>query len=268
MFSPHTACGPDGTRRNRHNYLVSVGLPGHARSRSTSWWVQSGVTWRRTTSSLTPQQHRFRQGIFFTALPIQQPQEQRYPVQTTSACWVFSCFHRTPTLSTGSLTCVRDHSYARVYTRGLGSRITIESAHHFWLGGEKLSDNKCSYAPDGVRTSRLWIWCPTLYQLDWATPPHCKTQLFELTEEMHGHKLCNWNVNRRSGDWFCEDFSTKLTIALYTLNILQSVSEFGGIRKHEKTQHAGFTDRRINVHVHNTFNRWVASLVYSDLHTK
>ena len=32
-----------------------------------------------------------------------------------------------------------------------------------------------------------------------------------------------------------------------TLKILQSTSALGGLRKHKKTQHALFTDRRINV---------------------
>ena len=52
---------------------------------------------------------------------LQQPQEQRYPVlQVHDGSFRFSVVHRTLTGITGSLTCVRDRSYACVYTRGVG----------------------------------------------------------------------------------------------------------------------------------------------------
>ena len=41
--------------------------------------------------------------------------------------------HRTLTWTAGSLTCVRAHSYARVYPRGLGTPGDSESAQHFLL---------------------------------------------------------------------------------------------------------------------------------------
>ena len=57
----------------------------------------------------------------------------------------FSVTHRTLTWTTGSLTCVRDHSYAiRIHTRGLG-RPTVSTA---FLTQEKLTNFSC--APDRV----------------------------------------------------------------------------------------------------------------------
>ena len=50
--------------------------------------------------------------------------------------------------TTGSLTCVRAHSYACVYTRGVWGTPTAIQHNIFWLG--KTLTN-C--APDGVRTS-------------------------------------------------------------------------------------------------------------------
>ena len=57
----------------------------------------------------------------------------------------------------GSLTCVRDHFYVCVYTRGLGTLTASQhifdwKTHHFFY---------C--APDGIRTSGFQIWsltCP------------------------------------------------------------------------------------------------------------
>ena len=79
-----------------------------------------------------------------------------------SACWVFSCVRNPPnsdlTWTAGSLTCVRGHSYACVYTQGLG---TPPSSQHIVLYSEQLSF-LCPWR--GVRTSSLWISSPTLYQ--------------------------------------------------------------------------------------------------------
>ena len=55
-----------------------------------------------------------------------------------------SVIHWTLTWSTGSLTCVRDHAYACVYTRGLG---TLTASQHNIFDSEKLTS--CSCAPDG-----------------------------------------------------------------------------------------------------------------------
>ena len=58
---------------------------------------------------------------------LQQPQEQRHPVLHMHAgSFRVSVIHRTLTWSTGSLMCVRDHSYACVHTDS-------ESAQHFFL---------------------------------------------------------------------------------------------------------------------------------------
>ena len=53
-----------------------------------------------------------------TLVRLQQPQEQRYPVlQAHAGSFRISVIHRTLILTTGSLTYVRDHSYACVFTR-------------------------------------------------------------------------------------------------------------------------------------------------------
>ena len=69
---------------------------------------------------------------------LQQAQEQRYPVlQVHSGSFRVSVIHRTLTWTTGSLTCVRDHSYACAsYTRALG---TPTASMHNIVYSEKLS---------------------------------------------------------------------------------------------------------------------------------
>ena len=57
-----------------------------------------------------------------------------------------SVIHQTLTWTTGSLTCVHDHSYACVYTQGLGTP-TLSQYNIF--DSEKLTHFSC--APDGVR---------------------------------------------------------------------------------------------------------------------
>ena len=58
---------------------------------------------------------------------LQQSQEQRYPVtQVHVRSFRVSVIHKTLTWTTGSLTCVRDQSYACVYTRGLGTATTSQ----------------------------------------------------------------------------------------------------------------------------------------------
>ena len=63
-----------------------------------------------------------------------------------------SVIHWTLTWTTGSLTSVRDHSCACVYTRGLGTPATSQ---HNTFDSEKLTHFSC--APDRIRTSVLWI---------------------------------------------------------------------------------------------------------------
>ena len=60
--------------------------------------------------------------------------------------------HRTLTQPTGSLTCVHEHSCACVYTRGLS---TPTASQHNIFDSEKRTSFSC--APDGIRTSVLWI---------------------------------------------------------------------------------------------------------------
>ena len=63
-----------------------------------------------------------------------------------------SVIHRTLAWTTGSLTCVRDHSCAYTYTRWLG----IQTASQQNISDSEQLTN-CSCAPGGVRTPGLWI---------------------------------------------------------------------------------------------------------------
>ena len=62
-----------------------------------------------------------------------------------------SIIHRTLTWTIGSLTCVRDYSYACVYTQGLG---TPTASQHIF-DSEKLTNCSCAPDADGARTSDL-----------------------------------------------------------------------------------------------------------------
>ena len=84
-----------------------------------------------------------------TCVRLQQPHAGSFRV---------SVIHRTLTWTTGHLMCVRDRSYACVYTRRLD---TPTANQHNMFDSEKLKTNSC--APDGIRTIVLWILSPTLY---------------------------------------------------------------------------------------------------------
>ena len=68
--------------------------------------------------------------------------------------------------------CVCDHSFACVYTQGLGTPAI--SQHNIFY-----SEKTFSHAPDRVGTSGLWISSPTLYQL---SHPVTKLLLLPLPE--------------------------------------------------------------------------------------
>ena len=71
-----------------------------------------------------------------------------------------SVIHRPLTWATGSLTCVRAHSCASVYTRGLG---TLTASQHNIFDSEKLTYIQFVFlCPDGIRNFVLWILGPTL----------------------------------------------------------------------------------------------------------
>ena len=77
-------------------------------------------------------------GLPYLGMRLQQPQEQRYPVQQVHAgSFCVSVIHQTLTWTTGSFTCVCDHSYACVYTRQLGTTPTACQHNSFY--SEKLS---------------------------------------------------------------------------------------------------------------------------------
>ena len=87
----------------------------------------------------------------------------------TSACLVFSCFRNRPNsdmdyrsfnVRTWPFLCVHIHT-------GVG-HTDSQSAQHLWLG-KTLTNRSC--APDGIRTSGLWISSPTLYPLSHPAAP-------------------------------------------------------------------------------------------------
>ena len=90
----------------------------------------------------------------FRVRRLQQPQEQRYPVlQVHAGSFRVSVIHQSLTWTTGSLTCVHDHSYICVRIQTEIGHTDNESAQHFWLG--KTVTN-CSCAHDGARDLNLW----------------------------------------------------------------------------------------------------------------
>ena len=74
--------------------------------------------------------------------------------------------HWTVTWTTGSLTCVCDHSYACIYTWGLGTLQTV--SQHNISDLENSFNFSCS--PEGVQTwvTECWVWH---YQLSHPVTP-------------------------------------------------------------------------------------------------
>ena len=88
---------------------------------------------------------------------LQQPQEHRSPVLRVHAgSFRVSVIHRPLIWTTDSLTCVRDHSYACVYIRGLGTPTTSQ---HKIFDSEKLTQIflvLLGADRAGIRTS-VWV---------------------------------------------------------------------------------------------------------------
>ena len=110
-----------------------------------------------------------------------------------SICWVFLCFRNPPNSdmewwTAGSLTCVHDHSYACVYTRGLGTLTVTEWvtqwAQHFWLG---FCCCCCSWRGLNHGSSNL-EWCFS----NWATG-------FSMECDVLSEKKATWG----SLFWWC-----------------------------------------------------------------
>ena len=97
-----------------------------------------------------------------------------------------SVIHRTLTWTTGSSACVRDHSCAWVYTRGLG---TLTASQHNMFDSEKHTF--FSSAPDGIRTPVLWILSPTHYQLSHPVTPMKADFLAEFRTDTNQDKHGN-----------------------------------------------------------------------------
>ena len=99
---------------------------------------------------------------------LQQPQEQRYPVlQVHAGSFSVSVIHRTLTWTSGSSLCVRDHSCACVYTRGLG--MPTASQHNIF-DSEKLLQIFLVLMT-GFKPGSFGSWVRR--STNWATPsPH------------------------------------------------------------------------------------------------
>ena len=79
-----------------------------------------------------------------------------------------SVIHQTLTWTTGYLACIHDHVCVHIYIYTGVGHTDSESTQHF-LPGKTFTSFLC--APDGVRTSAVWISSPTLYRL--SLPVNC-----------------------------------------------------------------------------------------------
>ena len=102
-----------------------------------------------------------------------QLQQSRYPVLINGQVHAGSfhvVIHQTMTWTRGALMCVRNHSYACVYTGGLGTPmsqhniLTRKNSHKFFL---------CFWWGSNLG---LWISSPTLYQLSHPVTPRRSTR--------------------------------------------------------------------------------------------
>ena len=89
-----------------------------------------------------------------------------------------SLIHQTLTWTTGSLTCVRDHSYVRTYTRSLGTPTTSQ---HNIFDSEKLSQIFL-VLPTGL--SLQVIGSRVRRSTNWATP---RMEWLRYTSVHHPH---------------------------------------------------------------------------------
>ena len=104
-----------------------------------------------------------------------------------------SIIHRTLTWTTGSLTCVRDHSYACVYIQGGWAHpqrvsttfLTRRNSHKFFL---------CSWRGSN---SGLWSSSPTLYQLS-----HPVTTAYVPENQLNRNVSTELSVTRTSEDMY------------------------------------------------------------------
>ena len=86
----------------------------------------------------------------------------------TSAYWLFPCFHRTLTWTTGYLTCVHGLSVCvRIHT-GVGH--TDSESQHNLFDSENLKVFLCSF--DRIQTLDLWISSPNAITTERANPSH------------------------------------------------------------------------------------------------
>ena len=128
--------------------------------------AQSAASWRNE-HTYVDRTHAFSHTLKSIQLQPRCAKRQRSYFLVHAGSFCVSVFHRTRTWTTWSLTCVRDHSCACVYTRGLGTPTT--SQHIF--DSEKLTKFVCTRIY-GIRTSVLCISSPTLYHLSHPTPRH------------------------------------------------------------------------------------------------
>ena len=95
--------------------------------------------------------------------------------------------------------CVHNHSYACVYTRGLSTPTISPCSENIFCAPNGINKQWEVIAPNGVRTSGLWISSPTLCQLshpvtpiDWPAP--CSPETVE-------HMLATFPRHLLAGQW-------------------------------------------------------------------
>ena len=103
--------------------------------------------------TLLSQRQFFSHRKFGVAFPKEsQLQQLRYQTlinyKVHAGCFCASVIHQTLTWTIGSLTCVRDHSYACIYTWGLGTQTA--SQHSIFDSMEKLNTTWVSIQPSNI----------------------------------------------------------------------------------------------------------------------
>ena len=143
--------------------------------------TQSTANWRNTHTHMDRTRHSLTHSYTVKTTWCEGPAQ----LLLFSACWVFSSLRNPPnsTWTTGSLTCVRDHSCVCLYTRGLG---TPTASQHNIFDSEKLTNFPC--APDGIPEPRSF-GSRVRRCTNWATPSPRHPKCERATHPLSGAKV-------------------------------------------------------------------------------
>ena len=158
-----------------------------------------------------------------TRVRLQQPREQRYPVlQVHAGSFDVSVIHQTVIWTVGSLTCIRDHSCACVYTQGLG---TPTASQHNIFDSEKLSQiflvllTRAGFEP-------LILGSRVRRSTNRATPsPHDCARCRRLVHRSLLHFVCTFYIISRPDMTFAVDWALKNQLSIY-LHLVHFTSWF------------------------------------------